>query len=61
MKYVELMIHQKTVWLQQGYFLEFLGMSAFVPGLLLASLGFFAVNVWILGVIVGDVGRAWYY
>ena len=45
------------LWLQQGFELEFLGRSTFLPGLWVASLGFFVVNCWILGVIVGDAGR----
>ncbi|KAF2275976.1 GPI mannosyltransferas-like protein 1 [Westerdykella ornata] len=42
-------------WLQQGYQLEFLGRSTFVPGLWMASLAFFVVNAGILGVVVRDV------
>ncbi|KAJ6789620.1 hypothetical protein PWT90_10894 [Aphanocladium album] len=41
-------------WLQQGYELEFLGHSTFVPGLWLASLAFFLINCWILGIIISD-------
>lgn len=47
----------EALWLHQGYNLEFLGRSSFVPGLFLAALFFFAVNVWILGIIVQDVGE----
>ncbi|PGG96983.1 hypothetical protein AJ80_09756 [Polytolypa hystricis UAMH7299] len=46
----------QALWLHQGFRLEFLGLSSFVPGLFVASLLFFAVNVWILGVVVTDVG-----
>jgi len=52
-----LWVAAQAVWLQQGYELEFLGKSSFLPGLWLASLGFFGVNCWILGIIVGDGGR----
>ncbi|KAI0466169.1 glycosyltransferase family 50 protein [Xylaria cf. heliscus] len=45
------------LWLQQGYNLEFLGLSTFVPGLWLSSLAFFAVNCFILGVIIDDLGN----
>ena len=45
----------QALWLQQGYQLEFLGQSTFVPGLWLASLIFFCVNCWIIGIIVGDI------
>ncbi|KAH8887324.1 hypothetical protein GQ53DRAFT_749805 [Thozetella sp. PMI_491] len=50
-----LWVASQGAWLQQGYELEFLGRSTFVPGLWLASLGFFLVNCWILGIIVEDV------
>jgi len=46
------------LWLQQGYELEFLGRSTFVPGLWLSSLGFFLVNCWILGIIIGDMATS---
>lgn len=51
-----LWVAAQAVWLQQGYNLEFLGLSSFIPGLFLAALFFFVVNVWILGIIVQDVG-----
>lgn len=45
----------QAAWLQQGYQLEFLGHSTFVPGLWLSTMLFFIVNCWILGLIVSDV------
>ena len=45
----------QAIWLQQGYELEFLGNSTFVPGLWLASMIFFLINCWILGIVVEDV------
>jgi GPI mannosyltransferase 1 subunit M len=45
------------VWLWQGYKLEMLGESTFVPGLWLSGLLFFAVNCWILGIVVADDGN----
>ncbi|RFU24324.1 hypothetical protein B7463_g12010, partial [Scytalidium lignicola] len=44
------------LWLQQGFQLEFLGQSTFVPGLWLSSILFFLSNIWILGIIVSDIG-----
>jgi hypothetical protein len=48
--------HIKVLWLYQGFRLEFLGLSSFVPGLHVTSLAFFAVNIWLLGIIVTDLG-----
>jgi phosphatidylinositol glycan class M len=45
----------QAAWLWQGYKLEFLGQQTFVPGLWYAGLGFFAINCWILGVVVADI------
>jgi phosphatidylinositol glycan class M len=44
------------VWLLEAFRLEFLGQSSFVPGLLSASMVFFVANVWVLGLVVSDVG-----
>ncbi|CCX29536.1 PIG-M-domain-containing protein [Pyronema domesticum] len=48
----------QAAWLQQGYELEFLGNSTFFPGLWMASLGFFMVNCWLLGIFVDDVAQS---
>ncbi|KAL8752360.1 MAG: hypothetical protein Q9199_005801 [Rusavskia elegans] len=52
-----LWIGTQALWLHQAYRLEFLGLSTFVPGLFISGLLFFAVNVWILGIIVEDMGK----
>jgi len=44
----------QAAWLQQGYNLEFLGQSTFVPGLWMSSVSFFLVSCWILGVVIQD-------
>ena len=49
-------VGSQGLWLYLAWRLEFLGQSTFVPGLWLASLGFLAVNCWILGIMVRDVG-----
>lgn len=53
-----LWIITQAAWLQQGYNLEFLAASTFFPGLWLASLAFFLVNCWILGIIIQDGAEA---
>lgn len=45
------------LWLWEGWKLEYLGQSRFTPGLWLAGLGFMAVNCWILGIMIGDIGQ----
>ncbi|KAL8733954.1 MAG: hypothetical protein Q9181_003368 [Wetmoreana brouardii] len=52
-----LWIGAQALWLHQAYRLEFLGQSTFVPGLWISGLVFFAVNIWILGIMVDDIGR----
>ncbi|KAG9685435.1 hypothetical protein KCU95_g7575, partial [Aureobasidium melanogenum] len=50
-----LWVFGQALWLQQGYELEFLGKSTFVPGLWVASMLFFGINCWILGIVVSDI------
>ncbi|KAI4176047.1 MAG: hypothetical protein LQ343_001329 [Gyalolechia ehrenbergii] len=46
----------QAFYLHQAYSLEFLGRSTFIPGLFISGLVFFAVNIWILGIMIGDIG-----
>ncbi|KAK3630149.1 GPI mannosyltransferase 1 [Elasticomyces elasticus] len=48
----------QAMWLQQGYELEFLGKSTFLPGLWVSSINFFLLNCWSLSIIVEDVGAS---
>ncbi|KAK9468878.1 PIG-M-domain-containing protein [Lipomyces arxii] len=45
----------QVLWLQQGFELEYLGKSTFFPGIFAATLIFFSVNIWILGVTIEDI------
>ncbi|KAK9454882.1 PIG-M-domain-containing protein [Dipodascopsis uninucleata] len=45
----------QALWLQQGFELEYLGNSTFFPGIFAATLIFFVVNIWILGIAVEDI------
>ncbi|KAJ9654267.1 GPI mannosyltransferase 1 [Neophaeococcomyces mojaviensis] len=49
-------IFGQAIWLAEGYRLEFHGASTFIPGLFGASILFFAVNCWLLGIVVEDGG-----
>lgn len=53
-----LWVAAQVLWLQQGFELEFLGKSTFVPGLWGASQIFFLTNAWLLGIVVQDIGKA---
>ncbi|KKA29851.1 hypothetical protein TD95_000441 [Thielaviopsis punctulata] len=48
----------QAAWLQQGFQLEFMGESTFVPGLWTASVAFFLINCWILGIMIIDGATA---
>ena len=48
----------QALWLQQGYQLEFLGNSTFVPGLWSSSIFFFGINCSILAIVITDVSRS---
>lgn len=47
----------QAAWLAHAYNLEFLALQTFFPWLWATALAFFAVNVWILGIVVQDLGH----
>ena len=51
-----LWVGSQALYLHRAYALEFLGRSTFVPGLWGCGLVFFVVNMWVLGVVVEDIG-----
>lgn len=51
-----LWVGSQALYLQRAYALEFLGESTFVWGLWGSGLLFLGVNLWVLGVVVEDVG-----
>lgn len=52
---VLLWISSQLLWIRQGYLLEFLGVSTFYPGLFVATILFFVVNCFCLGLFIRAV------
>lgn len=58
MSALALWVVTQGAWLQQGFQLEFNGISTFFPGLWASTVGFFLVNCWILGIMISDGAQA---
>lgn len=52
---VILWVGSQLLWVRQGYLLEFLGVSTFYPGLFVATILFFVVNCFCLGMFIRAV------